>query len=71
MLALRSMSLKRVVTRAINPSVTNTALRALSGSKPKIIYTLTDEAPMLATFSLYPILKTFAGKYSTNSELYR
>ena len=29
-------------------------------SKSKIIYTITDEAPMLATFSLLPIIKSFA-----------
>ncbi len=29
--------------------------------KAKIIYTLTDEAPALATFSLLPIIKTFVG----------
>ena len=28
---------------------------------PKIIYTLTDEAPALATRSLLPIIQTFAG----------
>ena len=27
--------------------------------KPKIIYTLTDEAPLLATYSLLPIVKAF------------
>ncbi|PID45558.1 MAG: isocitrate dehydrogenase (NADP(+)) [Proteobacteria bacterium] len=31
----------------------------MSTSKPKIIYTLTDEAPLLATYSLLPIVKTF------------
>ncbi|WP_436793570.1 NADP-dependent isocitrate dehydrogenase [Actinospongicola halichondriae] len=30
-------------------------------SSPKIIYTLTDEAPALATRSLLPIIETFAG----------
>jgi isocitrate dehydrogenase len=29
-------------------------------SKSKIIYTITDEAPMLATYSLLPIIKSFA-----------
>ena len=28
-------------------------------AKPKIIYTLTDEAPRLATYSLLPILRAF------------
>ncbi|MFC0711345.1 NADP-dependent isocitrate dehydrogenase [Azorhizophilus paspali] len=30
-------------------------------STPKIIYTLTDEAPALATYSLLPIIKAFTG----------
>ena len=29
---------------------------------PKIIYTITDEAPMLATYSLLPIIEAFTGK---------
>ena len=28
---------------------------------PKIIYTLTDEAPFLATQSLLPVVQAFAG----------
>src|SRR5690554_39965 len=32
----------------------------MSNSKSKIVYTLTDEAPALATRSLLPILETFA-----------
>jgi isocitrate dehydrogenase len=32
----------------------------MTTSKSKIIYTLTDEAPRLATYSLLPILRTFA-----------
>src|SRR3954465_7567228 len=35
--------------------------------KPKIFYTMTDEAPMLATHSFLPILKAFAG--SANIEI--
>lgn len=31
----------------------------MPGSDHKIIYTLTDESPLLATYSLYPILKAF------------
>ena len=31
----------------------------VSNAKPKIIYTLTDEAPRLATYSLLPILRAF------------
>ncbi len=38
-------------------------LRALSSTKtPKIVYTETDEAPMLATYSLLPIVQKFAKK---------
>lgn len=32
----------------------------MSEEKSKIIYTLTDEAPLLATYSLLPIIRTFA-----------
>jgi isocitrate dehydrogenase len=33
----------------------------MSADKPKIIYTLTDEAPLLATHAFLPIVRTFAG----------
>jgi len=36
--------------------------------KPKIIYTRTDEAPLLATQSLLPIVKTFASAAGINIE---
>jgi hypothetical protein len=32
---------------------------AMAAGKPKIIYTLTDEAPLLATYSFLPIIKAF------------
>ncbi len=32
----------------------------MAAKKPRIIYTLTDEAPLLATYSLLPIIKKFA-----------
>ncbi len=32
----------------------------MSAAKSKIIYTLTDEAPMLATFAFLPVIRTFA-----------
>ncbi|HIL93865.1 MAG TPA: hypothetical protein EYG47_03420, partial [Cycloclasticus sp.] len=35
----------------------------------KIIYTLTDEAPLLATCSLLPIVKTFAAAADIDVEL--
>ena len=37
------------------------SLRAM-GTTPRIYYTETDEAPALATYSLLPIVQTFAGK---------
>ena len=33
---------------------------AMTSTKAKIIYTLTDEAPLLATHSLLPVIRTFA-----------
>jgi isocitrate dehydrogenase len=38
------------------------ALRAFSAQKPTIIYTETDEAPALATYSLLPVIRKFAKK---------
>jgi isocitrate dehydrogenase len=35
---------------------------------PKIIYTITDEAPMLATYSLLPIIQAFTGKAGVKVE---
>ena len=32
----------------------------MNNETPKVIYTLTDEAPLLATCSLLPIIRTFA-----------
>ena len=32
----------------------------MSDDKPTIIYTLTDEAPLLATYAFLPIIRTFA-----------
>mmetsp|Transcript_46968 Transcript_46968/g.130832 ORF Transcript_46968/g.130832 Transcript_46968/m.130832 type:complete len:762 (+) Transcript_46968:59-2344(+) len=40
----------------------------LFSSKPTIIYTETDEAPALATYSLLPIIKTYAGKVGIQVE---
>jgi isocitrate dehydrogenase len=33
----------------------------MSGQKPSIIYTLTDEAPLLATYAFLPVVRAFAG----------
>lgn len=38
------------------------AARSMSATVSKIIYTVTDEAPALATYSLLPIVSTFAAK---------
>ena len=32
----------------------------MSGQQPTIIYTLTDEAPLLATYAFLPIVRAFA-----------
>lgn len=41
----------------------------MSTSKSKIIYTKTDEAPALATYSLLPIIRTFASAADIDVEL--
>ncbi|MCU7554390.1 NADP-dependent isocitrate dehydrogenase [Alteromonas sp. ASW11-19] len=41
----------------------------MTKAKSKIIYTKTDEAPMLATYSFLPIIKTFAGAADIDVEL--
>ncbi len=40
----------------------------MSSDKPTIIYTLTDEAPALATYSLLPIIQTFTASAGVNVE---
>ncbi|UII21812.1 NADP-dependent isocitrate dehydrogenase [Fulvivirga ligni] len=40
----------------------------MSENKAKIIYTITDEAPALATHSFLPIIKAFAGQSGVNIE---
>ena len=40
----------------------------MSDDKPTIIYTLTDEAPMLATYALLPIIRTFTEPAGINVE---
>jgi hypothetical protein len=32
----------------------------MSAQQPTIIYTLTDEAPLLATYALLPVIRAFA-----------
>ena len=41
----------------------------MSDNKQKIIYTLTDEAPLLATASLLPIIRTFTSAAGISVEL--
>ena len=55
MLAARSSRLFNVTRQARALTVRNMAT-------PRIIYTETDEAPALATYSLLPIVQTFAKK---------
>ena len=41
----------------------------MSDDKPTIIYTETDEAPALATYSLLPIIEAFAKVSDINVEI--
>jgi hypothetical protein len=38
----------------------------MTAQQPTIIYTLTDEAPLLATYAFLPIVRTFAGEAGIN-----
>jgi isocitrate dehydrogenase len=50
-------------------NITYTKLKKnIKMSKSKIIYTVTDEAPMLATYSLLPIIKSFAATANIDVE---
>ena len=40
----------------------------MSNQQPTIIYTLTDEAPLLATSAFLPIIRTFTGPAGVNVE---
>lgn len=40
----------------------------MSAEQPTIIYTLTDEAPLLATYGFLPIVRTFAEPAGINVE---
>ena len=41
----------------------------MNETKSKIIYTITDEAPALATYSLLPIIEAFAGAAGVTVEM--
>eukprot|EP00924_Labyrinthula_sp_SR-Ha-C_P003430 maker-scaffold_15-snap-gene-9.64-mRNA-1 protein AED:0.01 eAED:0.01 QI:78/1/1/1/1/1/2/78/798 len=45
-------------------------LSSLSNNAPSIIYTHTDEAPALATYSFLPIIRSFLNKADVKVELY-
>jgi hypothetical protein len=55
----KMLSAARVLSRGFAASVAPAGARALSAAKPTIHYTHTDEAPMLATYSLLPIIRRF------------
>ena len=40
----------------------------MSAEQPTIIYTLTDEAPLLATYAFLPIIRTFTEPAGINVE---
>lgn len=60
MLSLRVTS--RFVSRQVASCCLASSIVRSMSTAPKIIYTITDEAPALATYSLLPIVSTFASK---------
>jgi len=60
----------KLTRRAVAASVITAARQhaALLSTTPKIIYTITDEAPALATYALLPILKRFTVPYGIDLE---
>ena len=58
----RLASSAKIVAAPLQNGTLRTFLRAASSEPPKIIYTLTDEAPALATFALLPVVSKFAKK---------
>lgn len=67
---LSHLRIKSNILKNVTPTSSRlNRLFASSNDKPKIIYTLTDEAPALATFSLFPIIKKFAEKKGIDVEL--
>jgi monomeric isocitrate dehydrogenase len=66
MFARRALA-RSVMARCHLRMSTDFASRSLSTTH-KIIYTMTDEAPALATYSLFPVVKTFAEKADVKVE---
>jgi len=63
--------MRRVFAKAAGSSARGIQLsstRAFS-AKSKIIYTMCDEAPALATYSFYPVVKAFAGPSGVDVEI--
>jgi len=56
---LRAASCTRVARRATSVGLKRAMLARAMSSQAKIVYTYTDEAPMLATYSLLPIIRKF------------
>ena len=60
---LRITNCRKPFSVAANNLASNVGvLYRLASSTPKIVYTETDEAPALATYSLLPIVKKYAAK---------
>ncbi|KAJ1392691.1 monomeric isocitrate dehydrogenase-domain-containing protein [Ochromonadaceae sp. CCMP2298] len=55
-----SVSMRTLLRRSL-PRTSRMAPLSLF-AKPTLVYTETDEAPALATYSLLPIVATYAGK---------
>jgi len=65
------LSMRRVFSKAARSTsrgIQLSSARALS-TKPKIIYTMCDEAPALATYSFYPVIKSFAARCDVDVEI--
>lgn len=66
------LSMRRVLSKASKRSMPMARIqlpRAFSTASPKIIYTMTDEAPALATYSFLPIIRAFAGNVGVQVDL--
>jgi hypothetical protein len=62
MLHYRAALFKSTTAGFLHKAPTRFVLSKLFSSNGKIIYTETDEAPALATYSLLPIVKKYAAK---------